>query len=221
MVTAEIKDKTNNDIITETDFEIGLIYAKTKDNLIGIDNHLPWSFNKEDMEDFKKITDGNVVIMGLNTFNSLTKPLRNRINIIVSKSNYYKLRNPETIEEHQITLFDKPLLKDLTYEDNVYYTEELNENILGFSKYFGSSVYLIGGKRIYDDGFKYCNIIYETTITDNLLDPNTYKDPVLHYYNVDLKKLPKKENHIWKMINLYTLNTCIKATYKMVQFNND
>ncbi len=63
---------------------------------IGKNNNIPWTFTK-DLKYFKNTTsiqkdDGskpNVVIMGNNTYNSIPnnfKPLKNRINIILSKS---------------------------------------------------------------------------------------------------------------------------------------
>ena len=60
---------------------------------IGKDNQLPWQI-KEDMQFFKDKTSSvdligqqNIVIMGRNTYESIGKPLPNRINIVISSSN--------------------------------------------------------------------------------------------------------------------------------------
>jgi thymidylate synthase len=48
---------------------------------------LPWPTSKADMHHFKEKTSGNTVIMGRKTFESLGHtPLKNRLNIVVSKS---------------------------------------------------------------------------------------------------------------------------------------
>lgn len=43
---------------------------------------------KEDMENFRRITTGNIVIYGLNTLKSLPnmEPLKNRINVVIARS---------------------------------------------------------------------------------------------------------------------------------------
>ncbi|MDA9302380.1 dihydrofolate reductase [bacterium] len=53
---------------------------------IGKSGDLPWPYNADDMNWFKKTTDGNAVVMGKATWDSLPrKPLPNRQNIIVSR----------------------------------------------------------------------------------------------------------------------------------------
>lgn len=52
---------------------------------IGKDGDLPWPHNSNDLKWFKKCTDGQTVLMGRNTWDSLPfKPLPNRINAIVT-----------------------------------------------------------------------------------------------------------------------------------------
>jgi len=53
---------------------------------IGKSGDLPWPYNADDMNWFKETTDGNAVVMGKATWDSLPrKPLPNRQNIIVSR----------------------------------------------------------------------------------------------------------------------------------------
>ena len=52
--------------------------------VIGAGNKIPWHL-PEDFKWFKKLTTGHVVIMGRKTFESLGKPLPNRINIVLSR----------------------------------------------------------------------------------------------------------------------------------------
>jgi len=72
--------------------KINLILAKSINGVIGKDNKIPWHL-PEDMARFKRLTDGQVVIMGRKTWESLPekfRPLPNRVNIVVSKNKDYK-----------------------------------------------------------------------------------------------------------------------------------
>lgn len=54
--------------------------------LCGIDKRMPW-YVVEDLQFFQKITTGSIVVMGRNTMESLkNKPLKNRVNVVISKS---------------------------------------------------------------------------------------------------------------------------------------
>jgi dihydrofolate reductase len=64
---------------------IGLIAAVAKNNVIGGNNNIPWSC-PNDLQFFKRITTGSNVIMGRKTFDSLGRPLPNRTNIVISRS---------------------------------------------------------------------------------------------------------------------------------------
>lgn len=61
------------------------IAAVSLDNIIGINNELPWQGQyKADLARFKKLTMGNMVIMGRRTYESIGKPLPNRKNVVIS-----------------------------------------------------------------------------------------------------------------------------------------
>src|SRR3954451_19546000 len=60
------------------------IAAMSENRVIGAGNKIPWHL-PEDFKWFKKMTTGQVVIMGRKTFESLGKPLPNRINIVLTR----------------------------------------------------------------------------------------------------------------------------------------
>jgi dihydrofolate reductase/thymidylate synthase len=62
-----------------------LILAVTKTGGIAKDGKIPWNIPDE-LSHFKKMTSGHVVIMGRKTFESIKKPLSDRINIVVGKN---------------------------------------------------------------------------------------------------------------------------------------
>lgn len=64
---------------------IVLIAAVANNNVIGDGKTVPWHI-PEDLQRFKAITSGHCVIMGRKTYESIGKPLKDRKNIIISKS---------------------------------------------------------------------------------------------------------------------------------------
>ena len=62
-----------------------IIVAVSENDAIGKDNKLLFQL-KEDMQNFKRLTTSNVVIMGRKTYESIGKPLKDRINIVISRS---------------------------------------------------------------------------------------------------------------------------------------
>ena len=61
-----------------------LIVAFDDNRLIGRGNELPWHIS-EDLKHFKKLTNGNRIIMGRVTYESIGKPLPNRESIVLSR----------------------------------------------------------------------------------------------------------------------------------------
>jgi len=67
---------------------ITIIAAIANDNALGKDNQLIWHL-PNDLKRFKKVTSGHHVIMGRKTFESLGRPLPNRVNIIITRNSDY------------------------------------------------------------------------------------------------------------------------------------
>lgn len=65
---------------------ITLIAARARNGAIGKDNDIPWHA-PEDLKAFQRETLGGAIIMGRNTWDSLpVKPLKNRLNLVVSSN---------------------------------------------------------------------------------------------------------------------------------------
>jgi dihydrofolate reductase len=67
--------------------KLGLIYARSRNGVIGKDGVMPWHL-PEDLAHFKKLTSGCPVIMGRKTWDSLPprfRPLPGRTNIVVTR----------------------------------------------------------------------------------------------------------------------------------------
>ena len=64
--------------------KLTLIVAASLNNVIGVNNTLPWHL-PADLKYFKNLTTGHSIVMGRNTFESIGKPLPNRENIVLTR----------------------------------------------------------------------------------------------------------------------------------------
>lgn len=64
---------------------ISHLVAISNNNVIGVNNDLPWNL-KDDLAHFKKYTLNKVIIMGRKTFESIGRPLPNRKNYVISRT---------------------------------------------------------------------------------------------------------------------------------------
>lgn len=64
--------------------EVVHVVACDQQQCIGKGNQLPWHIS-EDLQHFKRITQGGIVIMGRKTFESMGRPLPNRINWVITR----------------------------------------------------------------------------------------------------------------------------------------
>ena len=80
---------------------LSLIVARARNGAIGRDNDIPW-FSPEDLKMFQRETSGGALIMGRRTWESLpVKPLKNRLNIVVSRES--------SLTEHVVGSLDEAL----------------------------------------------------------------------------------------------------------------
>ena len=129
--------------------DINLIVANSINGVIGKNGSLPWH-NSEDLKRFKEITTNGYVIMGRKTFESIGKPLPNRVNLVLSK-----------------TSPDIPGTRVFRTVDSVL--SWLGNQELAFSK-LSLDVFIIGGGEIYQEFLKTGQIkkIYQTEIKENV-----------------------------------------------------
>lgn len=73
--------------------ELCLIVAYDNNKLIGNENNdMPWGMSlKEDLKRVKKLTEGNTIVMGRRTYESIGRPLPNRLNIVLTKDSKFKV----------------------------------------------------------------------------------------------------------------------------------
>ena len=90
-----------------------LIVAVGKNNEIGKNNQLLWHIS-EDLKNFKRITTGKTVIMGRNTYESIGRPLPNRVNIVLSRNFLEAEKNMKTkLQSWNFLMIFRRLLKNI------------------------------------------------------------------------------------------------------------
>ena len=103
--------------------KIILIAALDKGRVIGSEGSIPWNI-QEDLNYFKEKTTNKAIIMGRKTFESIGRPLPNRLNIVMTRS--------------------KEQIDDVIIAPN---KEIAIEQARGFS----SEIFVIGGEYIYKE----------------------------------------------------------------------
>lgn len=100
------------DFTSEVKKMIGLIVARSKNNVIGKQGKIPWKI-KGEQQQFRELTIGNTVIMGRKSYEEIGHPLPNRKNIVVSNSmNYFG--------ENLITVASLDEALDTVDNENIY-----------------------------------------------------------------------------------------------------
>lgn len=150
------------------------IAAMSQNRVIGRGNKIPWHL-PEDFKWFKKMTVGQVVVMGRKTFESIGKPLPDRTTIVLSR-----------------TGFAHPGVRVLPA------LEQLDPNSPDLA---GRQVFICGGAQLYAQALPLCSDLYLTLVKrvvegdaffppfeesfdllEEILDSPDFK--ILHYRNV-------------------------------------
>lgn len=120
---------------------MNLIVAVDENWAIGKDNKLLVSI-PSDMKFFRQTTTGKVVVMGRKTLESFPNglPLKNRTNIVLTRSRDYKVKGAVMV--HSVP----ELLAEL-------------------EKYNSEDVYVIGGDSVYRELLPYCDTAHVTKIS--------------------------------------------------------
>jgi len=121
--------------------EISIIAAFGKNRGLGFEGKLLWHLS-DDLKRFKALTKGHAVIMGRKTFESIGKPLPDRMNIVITN-------NPDYQAPDGVVVAD-------SMEFAVgYVTEE---------QLAGRDIFIIGGAEIYRLGMPFTTKMYLTFV---------------------------------------------------------
>ncbi|ELP6119091.1 TPA: dihydrofolate reductase [Vibrio vulnificus] len=127
---------------------ITIISAVDSKFAIGKGNKLPWNC-PSDLKFFKRETLNKIIVMGANTWDSLskyTRPLPDRINCVLSKS-------------------------ELVLPDGVMHFRSLEE-VLNLAE--ANDVYIIGGAGVYRQFVDFCDRMILTHLDIEVVDADTF-----------------------------------------------
>lgn len=114
---------------------------------------------KDDMKHFRWLTEGSYVVMGKNTFESLPKPLENRINVVLSLDTTY------TVDEKLMEEYDIIVAHDLERVLNQYRETGYQER----------EMFIIGGACIYAEAIHWADRVFLTMVhEENHPDGDVY-----------------------------------------------
>jgi dihydrofolate reductase len=101
---------------------IGIV-AVDKKGAIGKGGRLPWHYSA-DMKFFRETTTGNACVMGHKTWLTIGRPLKQRLNIVLSRQSEIEAQGGVVV------------LRD-------------SESVLLLNKYLAGDLFVIGGARVY------------------------------------------------------------------------
>lgn len=138
--------------------------------VIGAGNTIPWHL-PEDFKWFKRMTSGNVVVMGRKTFESLGKPLPNRLNVVLTRHPIQlRRRHPglfgESILGIRARRLRKPYQFHLAKVGRGSRTElRLETDLLKLDPaQFATDVFVCGGAQVYEQALPLCSDLYLTLV---------------------------------------------------------
>lgn len=158
------------------------IAAMSENRVIGNGNKIPWHL-PEDFKWFKKMTTGQIIVMGRKTFESIGKPLPNRTTIVLSRTN-----------------FQFPGVETVSGLDQLDLNNESPE------------IFICGGAQIYEQTLSLCSDLYLTLVkrtvegdaffppfenqfelAEEVLDCPDFK--ILHYRNKEISTRKDAKAH--------------------------
>src|SRR5215831_6727341 len=105
--------------------------------VIGMRNTIPWHL-PEDFKWFKQMTTGQVIVMGRKTFESIGKPLPNRMTLVLTRS--------------QTSIPGVKVISDLGQIDSMA------------GEFAGREIFICGGAEIYAQALPRCSDLYLTLV---------------------------------------------------------
>ena len=151
-----------------------MIFAMDKIGRVGNGLDLPWKGDpdtKWDMKHFKDETSGNIVIMGWNTMISMRKPLKNRINIVLTKGGTELSKSADADYESFLVCPNDSTTLQQTYDDQTFYLLDSQYSLYLLcdrlhAKYPDKDIYCIGGLKTFYKFLAEPNLVSNIIITE-------------------------------------------------------
>lgn len=139
---------------------LSLIVAHAKNNVIGINNTLPWHL-PEDLKRFRVLTTGHHIIMGRKTYESLGRLLPGRTTVIVTRNKHYHVEG--ALIAHSLHAALELATADV-------------------------EPFLIGGAELYKEGLKLASKLYVTQVQAEFAGDAFFETIDLNVWQLSEKK---------------------------------
>ncbi|MBR7064555.1 MAG: dihydrofolate reductase [Treponema sp.] len=172
---------------------IALVAAYTQNKVIGRDGKIPWLLEHEKKR-FKDLTTGNIVVMGRKTFESIGKPLQDRITIVISSTKQFTSQSLCTVNSFQsaftlacqlagIKFPSEKNVKggafssddDLSFFDQFVMRDEMDD-FDDDEKPLPKNIFFAGGASVYKEALPFCDKLFiteiKTTMQGNVFFPD-------------------------------------------------
>lgn len=174
----------------DTGVELGLIAAVSKNRVIGRSGELPWRL-KADLQSFKQITEGNTVVMGRITYESIVKrlrgPLPRRRNIVLTRNKDFQAPGCEVANSlHQAI----KLINDKSVPS-----------------VFNRRIFVIGGAKLFQEALPLARVLFLT-----LVEAEVEGDAFFPEINLGEWRLLRESSHSANQDNEYpfTFKTLVR-----------
>ncbi|MCR4938944.1 MAG: dihydrofolate reductase [Treponemataceae bacterium] len=131
---------------------IGLIVARSRNNVIGKKGRIPWQIQGEQKQ-FKELTTGNIVVMGRRSFEEIGHALPGRLTIVVSRTKKFEGDNLMTAgsvkEAIEVAGKAVPAEADRSSQSKAF---------------CGKDIFIAGGYGIYKEALPFVDKMYITEV---------------------------------------------------------
>ncbi len=157
--------------------KISMIAAIGKNRELGRGNELIFKI-PEDMKFFKEKTRGHVVIMGRKTYESIGRPLPDRVNIVISRNTDYEVSDR--------------VIKVKSIEDAIEVAKEHEK----------TEAFIIGGAQIYALAMPYADKLYLTLVNKEVKDADAFFPEYDEFTKVLFERRSRDKNYSYIFLDL-------------------
>lgn len=155
---------------------ISIICCIAKNLAIGKNNKLLYDI-QDDMDHFRKITKGHMVVMGQKTFESIGRPLPNRTNVIITREEKYKANGCVILHS-------------------------IDETIDFINTFKDEEIFIIGGGEIYRQFIHFADKLYLTIVDDEPADADTFFPDYSRFKNIESEENRESAGYKYKFVEL-------------------
>ena len=124
------------------------IAAMSENRVIGCQGKIPWHL-PEDFRFFRKMTTGNIIVMGRRTFQAMGRPLPDRHTIVLSRR-FKKKR--DIFDQPELGLFKCGTFEIASKLEKIDYSKDKRE------------IFICGGGQVYAEALPFCSDLFLTCV---------------------------------------------------------